>query len=94
MQISEFQFDCDPTLNQLPLAITNLTFLPNGTEIQLNWTGGGGVGHRLEFSTDLIDWSFEVADALDPDVDSPYVFPVGDIPASAKGFFRFVPVNP
>ncbi|MDB2429476.1 hypothetical protein OAK94_00675 [bacterium] len=90
VQFSEFQFDCDPTLNQLPLEVQKLTFLPNGTQIQLDWTGAGGSTHLLQFSTDLVDWSYEVDDSLDPDEDNPYLVNIVDLPVSAKGFFRFV----
>lgn len=90
LQFSEFQFDCDPTLNQLPLEVQKLTLLPNGTQIQLDWTGAGGSPHLLQFSTDLGDWTYEVDDSLDPDEDNPYVVNIADLPVSAKGFFRFV----
>ena len=94
MQISQFQFDCDPTLNQLPLEIQKLTFLPNETQIQLDWTGSGGSSYFLYYSPDLVDWSLEVADSLDPDVDSPYVFSIAELPGDPKGFFRFVLETP
>jgi len=94
MQMSEFQFICDPTLNQLPLEVQKLTFLPNGTQIQLDWTGSGGSTHLLQFSTDLVDWSFEVDDSLDPDVHNPYIVNIAELPDSPKGFFRFVKVEP
>jgi|GEM_PF-1412918 len=93
VQFSEFQFDCDPTLNQLPLEVQKLTLLPNGTQIQLDWTGAGGSTHLLQFSTDLVDWSYEVDDSLDPDEDNPYVVNIADLPVSAKSFFRFVKSN-
>ena len=90
VQFSEFQFDCDPTLNQLPLEVQKLTLLPDGTQIQLDWTGAGGSPHLLQFSTDLVDWTYEVDDSLDPDEDNPYVVNIADLPVSAKSFFRFV----
>ncbi|MCH1509432.1 MAG: hypothetical protein L7T84_09530 [Akkermansiaceae bacterium] len=90
VQFSEFQFDCDPTLNQLPLEVQKLTLLPNGTQIQLDWSGAGGTLHLLQFSTDLGDWTYEVDDSLDPDEDNPYVVNIADLPVSPKGFFRFV----
>ena len=93
VQFSEFQFDCDPTLNQLPLEVQKLTLLPNGTQMQLDWTGAGGSTHLLQFSTDLVDWSYEVDDSLDPDEDNPYVVNIADLPVSAKSFFRFVKSN-
>ena len=92
-QYSEFQFDCDPTLNQLPLEVQKLTLLPNGTQIQLDWTGAGGSPHLLQFSTDLVDWTYEVDDSVDPDENNPYIVDIADLPASAKGFFRFVKSN-
>ena len=93
VQFSEFQFDCDPTLNQLPLEVQKLTLLPNGTQIQLDWTGAGGSPHLLQFSTDLVDWTYEVDDSLDPDEDNPYFVNIADLPVSAKGFFRIVKAN-
>ena len=93
LQFSEFQFDCDPTLNQLPLEVQKLTLLPNGTQIQLDWTGAGGSPHLLQFSTDLVDWTYEVDDSLDPDEDNPYFVNIADLPVSAKSFFRFVKAN-
>jgi hypothetical protein len=72
------------------LEVQKLTFLPNGTQIQLDWTGAGGSTHLLQFSTDLVDWSYEVDDSLDPDEDNPYLVNIVDLPVSAKGFFRFV----
>ena len=93
LQFSEFQFDCDPTLNQLPLEVQKLTLLPNGTQIQLDWTGAGGSPHLLQFSTDLVDWTYEVDDSVDPDENNPYIVDIADLPASAKGFFRFVKSN-
>lgn len=93
LQFSEFQFDCDPTLNQLSLEVQKLTLLPNGTQIQLDWTGAGGSPHLLQFSTDLVDWTYEVDDSVDPDENNPYIVDIADLPASAKGFFRFVKSN-
>ena len=93
LQFSEFQFDCDPTLNQLPLEVQKLTLLPNGTQIQLDWSGAGGSPHLLQFSTDLVDWTYEVDDSVDPDENNPYIVDIADLPASAKGFFRFVKSN-
>ena len=94
MQIAEIQFDGILGANLSPLAITDIAFINGGTEIQLDWTGIGGTTHLLQFSTDLVDWSYEVDDSLDPNVHNPYILSVNDIPAAPKGFFRFVPVGP